>query len=375
MERCLILYRGPLERSRLAFVLEVAFASYQEVRFVWIFPGQVSEAKRMSYKNFFASYRFAQWDLFQHTAMHFGSTRRELRPYRLGGTGDLLLVGTTAGVFARGMESLRTIWFINGIPEEHGMVGYARVNQLRSSLLWWINRLLCRTDLIITVSNRMNTYLRARIGNRRMIAVPTCVDLKIFTNREDRATKRFVYLGTGAAWQAMDLLTEVWRQIYELDQDISFRVISRDERTRILAKGVPEHSIEFVDSDDFETVAGLLGQCGVGFLLRKPNIVNEVSFPTKFGEYVASHCWVVGSDLNWDISDYVRRYKVGTLLDSALSPCEMARQILGAYADARKDPSLEARFDECAMELGRDKWVIEMATAMTNERKIRGQHA
>jgi hypothetical protein len=138
----------------------------------------------------------------------------------------------------------------------------------------------------------------------------------------------FVYLGTGAPWQALDRLALLWKAIHRIDKSIRFRVISRDNRTKILGHAIAPTHIEFVGSDDSHVVARYLHESEVGFLIRRNDIVNVVSFPTKLAEYLAAGCWVVTTRLDWDITDLHRQYQIGYEVGENPDWDESAKDIL-----------------------------------------------
>jgi hypothetical protein len=56
----------------------------------------------------------------------------------------------------------------------------------------------------------------------------------------------------------------------------------------------------------------------LGFLIREDNLVNQVSFPIKFGEYLSAGLHVVSSDFNWAISDFIKSNGGGILIENHL---------------------------------------------------------
>ena len=58
-----ILYRGPLERSRLVFLINAFKRVEKELRFFWLFPGESDEEKRAQFKEFMESCGIEQYHL------------------------------------------------------------------------------------------------------------------------------------------------------------------------------------------------------------------------------------------------------------------------------------------------------------------------
>jgi len=103
-------------------------------------------------------------------------------------------------------------------------------------------------------------------------------------------------------------------------------------------------------------VASYLHEAEVGFLLRKDTIVNRVCFPTKLGEYLASGCWVVSSDIDWDVKEWFQKYKIGLLAKPDSPASEIATAIityrLGVQSGQIRNDILQA-----SNEMDRNFWV------------------
>jgi len=216
---------------------------------------------------------------------------------------------------------------------------------------------MIRPNEIVTVSSRMSDHVSRFFPNVRKFAAPTCADSALFASHRPELRQRglFCYLGTGAPWQALDKLSLLWQEIARQDNSIRFRVISRDPRCRVLARGLDAERIEFVQSEKFEEVAEFLHACEAGFLIREDHIINRVSFPTKAAEYLAAGCWVVVSDLDWDASDYIRRFECGYLVSEEKGAYHAAKGILNFHRSANE--SLAQAVRQAARELDNANWV------------------
>lgn len=316
-DTCVLVYRGPLERSRVAFLLRAVSRQHRKICFVWIFPGRVTSRTRENFKDFSADFSHVQWHILNHKWADFFDTKQALkRIVRVNRVSHLVLIGGSAALFSRVFQANRITWCINGVPEERQLDG-GRLGGFLARAEWWLYKMAVRPDEVITVSTRMARYVSRFFPNVRMFAAPTCADRALFVSHKPEIRQRglFCYLGTGAPWQALGKLSLLWQEIARQDPAIRFRVISRDPRSRVLADGLDAGRIEFVQSDKFHEVAEFLHGCEAGFLIREDHIINRVSFPTKVAEYLAAGCWVVISDLDWDASDYVREHACGYLVE------------------------------------------------------------
>lgn len=352
----LIIYRGPLERARLAFTFEALIESESEdFYFIWISPLALDEKNMKRSNKFLTEYGFKETLILEQSYKNLFSTKKAISKLIKDSEINLLvLIGFTSLEFGSGIKANKKIWFVNGIPEERNLGNNSLFTHRVVDMMWFFKKFFIKDlDLIITVSERMKNLMNSRLKGRKIFAAPTCVDTKIFKGNKPDKKYDFCYIGSGAQWQALDLLSEVWSHIHRLDPELNFRVISRDERTKVLGNGIDEKRINFVSSDNFEEVANYLAECEAGFLLRRDHIVNQVSFPTKLAEYLASGCWVISTDMNWDISDYFRKFNIGVLISPKEEPLVMAKKIL----EFRKNLDINnLQINKCVQVLDRGYW-------------------
>lgn len=352
-----VIYRGPLERSRLSYLLESAALQYGAVNFIWIFPGVMTAQRLEAYKSYIKTQPVAREFVINKPLKSFFGTRAAIRKIISDPCDTVLCIGFSAIWFSSVVKFKRLIWCVNGIPEEKELT--SGMPKLISRLNWFVCRLFARPDLIVVVSSGMQKLVSRHMGSTPIFVAPTCVDIGTF--RKQGATRRyFTYLGTGAAWQALDLLSELWQRIHYLDSTIRFRVISRDPRANVLAKNISPANIEFVGSNDFEQVAQWLNEAEAGFLVRRDNLINRVSFPTKLAEYLAAGAWVVSSDFDWEVKEHIEAHGCGVLIGDINE--EAAKKILQFYKASGSD-TVRKGIVACADSLDRKRWV-----SLLNER-------
>ena len=331
---------------------------YEQVTFIWVFPGTNLHTKQVGFRNLMAQYPRMSVHVLNDPASKIQGTLKKIdQIVSENDEYDLALIGLSAPFYAWRLRPVRRYWFINGIPEEREAYSTSWKLRATTKLEWFLLRRLRTPDLIITVSTRMNRYLQKIFPAASFLAIPTTVDA--LTYRSSRLSRKgyFTYLGSGAPWQSLDVLSAVWLQLHKKDPSIKFRVISRDYRTEILKTGIASTQIEFVESEEFEQVARYLSESEVGFFIRKDSLVNRVCFPTKMAEYLAAGCWVVTSDLDWDIADYVRKYQVGLLVDPTEDATQLAQKILKRQQEMRVDAQLPQRMETSVQQLSRAQGV------------------
>jgi glycosyltransferase involved in cell wall biosynthesis len=363
-----VIYRGPLERSRLGYLLEVAALAYGDVRLLWLAPHLRSprfpEALR-SFEGFVERSPFIrEYHVLDGRSAALLPAIRKVRQLADSRNQPVIAVGFTALWYARSVARGPLVWCVNGIPEERLMGRAGLRSRLSVAALWKAARAGRRPDLVVSVSGPMADLIQNRCGSLPLFVAPNCVDRDVFTPALEGAATRLTYLGTGAPWQGLDHLARVWGQLALRRRGLRFRVVSRDPRARVLAGGVPAGSIEFRATDNPSEVARLLWDGDMGFLLRAPHIVNRVAFPTKFGEYVAAGVPVVATDERSEVGRMVLETGCGLVVHWEADPAETAEEIL-AFRQAEPAWSRARAGCTAAAELlDRRAWVQRMATAL-----------
>ena len=362
-------YRGSLERSRLAFLLSAAARAFGPVKFWWLAPRALDRAA-VEHAQGFLRRRLAveDWELLDGRYTAFVSARSRLRAV-LRSDGPLVVVGADALDFVRGTRSRRLVWCVNGIHEERLMTP-ARWGRAGVAAEWWLHRLGRRPDLTVTVSGEMSRHYARRAGSGSYCSAPCTVDDEIFkvaTPPQERPPV-VAYLGSGAPWQGLPQLAAIWRELARVRPDLRFLVISRDERCRALVEGLGDRAV-MQGVDRPEDVCALLQQARVGCLVREDHLVNRVAFPTKFAEYLASGCMIFSTDIQWDISQYLEKYRCGATVAPAESPGSAARQLAELVDRA---PQAAAACEAAAAALSNTRWSERVAIRMRGDSDAMG---
>jgi glycosyltransferase involved in cell wall biosynthesis len=258
------------------------------------------------------------------------------------------------------------IWCVNGVPEERSLSPRLR-DRAVIRLEWLLRRLDRRPDLTVTVSEPMSAYVRRHTGFEATYAAPCCVDRSTYQPVRPLMDRGPVvaYLGSGAAWQALERTAAIWAAAAERCDDIEFLVVSRDDRCDRLLAGLEARGRRVSVTEPAE-VAAELQAARVGMLVRDDHIVNRLAFPTKLGEYVACGLGVLASDLSWDVSRYVRTSSCGATVPPSASVTTHAAALLELLA---VEPDVQAARSAAAAELlDRDRWIDLLADALAGDR-------
>lgn len=213
-------------------------------------------------------------------------------------------------------------WLKLGVIEEEG------VGTLRYRFRKWLEaKHAALFENRIFVSKPMGEFLDREYGNAkgRQITLPCLVDLERFPQPESREALRqqlgmdghFVvcYVGTAAHWQCSAETVEIFRNIQAKRPESFFWVFTPDkQRFEELLAGLPPEcwSVEFRPHDE---LAGLLPAADVACLIRRRELLNRVSSPLKFPEYMACGLPVLIGPEVGQYSEMVSQQGLGVIVD------------------------------------------------------------
>ena len=170
-------------------------------------------------------------------------------------------------------------------------------------------------------------YLSQGVERERIEVVLNGVNIDTFKPRDMPQNDVFTvtYAGRFQKWQGIELLLEAARRLK--DEDVRFRVIGLDSRTRQALEG-QYGNVEFMDFMPGSELINYL--CGSDALIipRMSHPALEVAFPTKFAEYVACGVPVIVTDVG-DAGVLTRRHRCGLVCGTS------AASIAGAIMDLK----------------------------------------
>ena len=225
---------------------------------------------------------------------------------------------------------LRLVFDCHGTsPEEERMSG-AHPSRI-SAIEYWEGRIAAGSDLLVFVSEAMSRYYRLRypIEDVPTVVVPCCITDERFPSTRkpslpDLPSNRpiLVYLGSLAAWQCGEEMIRLFSQLHRREPRLFFLLLvpagDHAKARQLLAHhGLPETAVRLTELPH-DQVAAALKQAHVGVLLRRTHPVNQVSSPTKFGEYLAAGLPVLMTDGIGDFSQLAQEKGVGVVLAADL---------------------------------------------------------
>jgi len=153
-----IFYRGPLERSRLGFLLELFSSLDNNVSFYWLLPHPKFQNKdNQVLEPFMASYPTISHEIIPAGGNQFFAARKKVKSIISDQVeSKVVSIGFTAAFFMPRKQSNKYIWCINGIPEESLFHRNTVLKKGAVSIKWSLVRRVYSPDLVITVSKRMS---------------------------------------------------------------------------------------------------------------------------------------------------------------------------------------------------------------------------
>jgi hypothetical protein len=360
-----VVYRGPFQGRRVRFVLDALDELGANQRLLWLNPDAAGAGSPISLDGLTDDRpMLAEAVELDGRMRSLPSTVRALRDARRERPRLVVAVGFTSLYAARVVAGDRLLWCVNGIPEERLLYHDSRRHRTTVQALWRGARIGRRPDAVLTVSNPMADLIADRIGDVQRLVVPTVVDRTVFQPRPP-GPGRLTYMGSGAPWQDLPLLADLWAAIHAIEPETRFRVVTKDPRAHMLGSAVPSDAVEFTEARGPAAVAAQLRDSQLGFVVRRPHLVNQVSYPTKFGEYVASGVGVVTTDIGWDIAELTRATGCGVVLDVEEPTERLAAHVVDALrrSEQHTDALVEA-CDQAAATLDAALWVKQLGASL-----------
>lgn len=203
-----------------------------------------------------------------------------------------ILILDVRGYWAAELLYTMGIEDVNNIPEQ-----FKEAYLIAKKRLYWGLRL---ADGVMTVSENLASLLtNLECGLNKIHIVPCCVDkinnsLRISDIRKRLGVrgdeKLLVYSGRYARYQHLeDLNVPFFKLLLSKNPKIKVLILSYNinKIKQIVGSEGSSEKFIFLNVAQHE-VADYLSACDLGFLIRKPTLVNTVAQPVKLGEYLAA---------------------------------------------------------------------------------------
>jgi glycosyltransferase involved in cell wall biosynthesis len=183
---------------------------------------------------------------------------------------------------------------------------------------------------IISVSNHLLHEVATKYQCATMqTIVPSCVDADLFkfcsNARSDIRNKlgigedRIVmtYIGSLSVWQMIHETITLVSALRSTNKNIFFLLLTKDDPSTVvpLLVKIGDVNIDYtVLAVAHNEVPKYLSASDYGLLLREDSIVNLVSSPTKFAEYIAAGVPVIATAHAGDAVDHINKYDTGWII-------------------------------------------------------------
>lgn len=152
----------------------------------------------------------------------------------------------------------------------------------------------------ITVSLSYEEYLNYRKKNRDRYGLAD-------------TDKVFIYSGGASPWQCVDETVDLFQKIRQ-KMGTGYKFLLFSGSKELLEKYTNEDGV-IIDSLAPDKVAEILCAGDFGIMLRGDYVTNNVAFPNKFLEYIASGLRVISTPYVYDVGKFIRKYDVGEILE------------------------------------------------------------
>jgi glycosyltransferase involved in cell wall biosynthesis len=251
-------------------------------------------------------------------------------------------------IMLRKSITAKIIFDMRGIlPEEFKLRSDSLKYKIYSLMFQYVERkALAVADRIVVVSRRFRDHVTRkypalepdRIHVVRTFGNISHEDLVDFNLRAhyglDEDSRLFVYSGSMEVWQKFPEIVEIFKMIKRHIKNAHLLVFTRqiEQANRILSTRLPDNAYrtDFVDTQKLNCY---IRQCDMGFLLRDRHIVNLVSSPIKFNDYVSAGLPILISKRIGDSEDIVRKYNLGIMVEQINNKAEIDRFVESTISD------------------------------------------
>lgn len=185
----------------------------------------------------------------------------------------------------------------------------------------------------IFVSNTMHTHYKKKYNYvKNNYFIMPCFNSVIQKDHFNINSKyknfTFVYVGGLDKWQCFERTTKIFKHIQSIRPDAKLFVYTPSKKAAkdMLNKfGIKNYEVACVDS---HLLSDYLQNYKYGFLIREDISINQVSTPTKLGNYLASGIIPIFSDIIGDIKINLKNVSQKVMVSPDLSDEEIAKKII-----------------------------------------------
>ncbi len=201
-------------------------------------------------------------------------------------------------------------------------------------------RCILSSDEIVVVSDKFREHVMqlayVQLSKKKISieSIPNCVEAerfeislevkeKLTTSLNLRDRYVLVYSGSLASWQCSDEVLMFLSLCLRREPKAFLLIVTYDDETELMRHveryGIKQSDYKIVHSAP-EDVPKHLSLGRIGILFRREELLNTVSSPIKFGEYLAAGVPVLISHGVGDTEDIVKKHNVGIVVEGLTEP-------------------------------------------------------
>jgi len=214
------------------------------------------------------------------------------------------------------------------------------------------NKVLKKADHIVVVSKAFKKYLlekyssnKANLNNKiSVISNKTLLnhnlDSQKLNLRMHNEKVTCIYAGSGVLWQNIPEIISFAEKCNLLVEDFNLKIVTYHPPTFKIEinKSKDLKEITKIIEVDSDNVLEHLLTANFGLLLRENNLINKVSSPLKFAEYLAAGLPVMVSEGVGDTEQIIQQYKVGVIIRD-----KNYKKAINNMMELLKDPEIHDR--------------------------------
>jgi len=285
------------------------------------------------------------------------------------------MIPATMGLLLKKIHGTKLLFDIRGfaIDEKVDLLRLKKNSLLFKVLKKLDNMLYKQSDHIIALTYISKEILQNSIliPEKKITVIPTCANKNIFQIMpvvEQQIFKKslgyqaknkiILHTGTTTGFYDFDLEVILVKKIMEIDKDIHFLVLNKNEHDSIQDAfsqyNLPKERLRVISSS-FEGVYKYLNIANVSLFFIKPSYAKQSSAPTKFAENVACYLPSITNSGVGDMAFYMEKYDVGCLLDLDDLPQNMDKAIKKLLPYLNQEKKIETQVYDNLFELNFNK--------------------
>lgn len=207
------------------------------------------------------------------------------------------------------------------------LTGQWKPGSIKVKIFRLLERLvLKKAEQIVVVSYYFKKFLLSNWGNviqnieAKIIVIPNRTSIEFNSDQEVLSNKNHkeiicVYSGSAAPWQNIPQLKNFIESSLRRNPLINIRIFTYEKKLFEENLGEVINSNRFfIDRIEPEKIYYNLIHANFGLLIRENHLVNNVSSPLKFGEYLAAGLPIIISEGIGDTEEIVNVYKIGVVV-------------------------------------------------------------